>query len=211
MKRITILLILLLIGLSWTGTGVEKIIKNVQKKYQKVQTLYVDFKQINRFKLTGIENEVYGTLWLGQNDCFRLETEDQVMVSDGEAFWRYNKLENQVIIDYAKKSEQDILMKDFLFDISERYYGEILSQTKEGKDKIYLVKLTPKNPEDSFFKYIKVWVVNKKWTFKRVVYVDYDDNESEYEINQIKVNPPVDDGVFKLNIPEGAEVVDLRL
>jgi len=210
MKRIILLLIVLLIGLGWSATKVDKIIKKVQRKYKDVQTLYVDFKQINRFKLTGIENEIYGTLWLGQNDKFRLETEDQVMVSDGEAFWRYNKLENQVIVDYAKKSDQDILMKDFLFNIADRYYSEILSESKEGKDKIYLVKLTPKNQEDSFFKYIKVWIVDKKWTFKRVVYIDYDDNESEYEINKIQINPEVNNQVFRLQIPEGVEVVDLR-
>ncbi len=211
MKRLTIILILLLIGVSWSGSKVDKIIKNVRKKYQDVVALYVDFKQINRFKLTGIENEIYGSLWLGQDNKFRLETEDQVMVSDGKTFWRYNKLENQVIIDYAKKSDQDILMKDFLFNISERYYSEILSESKEGKEKIYLVKLTPKNPDDSFFKYIKVWIVDKKWSFKRVVYVDYDDNESEYEISKIQIVPDVNNQVFRLQIPEGVEVVDLRL
>jgi chaperone LolA len=211
MKRLIYLFIFVFMASALADTGVEKIIKNVQKKYKNVKTIYVNFKQINTFKLTGIENEISGSLWLAQDNKFRLETEDQTIVSDGETSWRYNKMDNQVLIDYAKKGEQQIFLNNFLFKIADLYYSQIVSEEKDGKDKIYVIKLTPKNADNSFFNYIKVWIVDKSWDLKRVTYVDYNDNESEYQIEKLDLNPSVNKDIFVFTAPEGADVVDLRL
>jgi chaperone LolA len=210
MKKIIILCIIMVYAIVHAESNVEKIIIQVQKKYRDIKVVYVDFKQVNRFKLTGIQNEVFGTLWIAQDNKFRFETEDQVMVSDGDKFWRYNKLENQVIIDYAKKSQNDVFLNNFLFNISDHYFSQIVSEEKVDKQKIYEIRLTPKNPDESYFKYIKVWLVDKSWDLKKVVYVDFNDNEVEYDIEEMKFNPEISPETFTFNTPEGADVVDLR-
>jgi outer membrane lipoprotein carrier protein len=210
MKKYAILSIIVLYAIVHAESNVEKIIKQVQKKYRDIDVVYVDFKQVNRFKLTGIQNEVFGTLWISQDNKFRFETEDQVMVSNGDKFWRYNKLENQVIIDYAKKSQNDVFLNNFLFNISDHYLSQIVNEETVNKQKIYEIRLTPKNPDDSYFKYIKVWLVDKSWDLKKVVYVDFNENEVEYDIEKIDFNPKVSQNIFDFQTPEGVEVVDLR-
>ncbi len=192
------------------AADVGKIIKNVQNKYHKISLLYVDFKQINRFQLTNLQNEVFGSIWVAQDNKFRLETEDQTMVSDGEKFWRYNKLENQVLIDYAKKSQQDVFLNNFFFKISDYYDSQIIREDKSGKTKIFEIRLTPKTPEESFFKYVKVWIVDGSWELQKVVYVDFNDNEVEYQIEKMDLDKSPSENLFKFQTPEGAEVVDLR-
>jgi outer membrane lipoprotein-sorting protein len=204
------LLLIVFIFVNLYAENVDKIIKNVQKKYRKIQLLYVDFKQINRFQLTNIENEIFGTIWIAQDNKFRLETEDQTMVSNGEKFWRYNKLENQVLIDYAKKSQQDIFLNNFLFQISDYYDSQILKEEKIGKNKIFEIKLIPKIPEENFFKYIKVWLNDGSWVLNKVLYVDFNDNEVEYLIEKMDLESPLTKKLFEFNAPEGTEVVDLR-
>ncbi|MEJ2051040.1 MAG: outer membrane lipoprotein carrier protein LolA [Calditrichota bacterium] len=210
MKKYAILSIIVLYAIVHAESNVEKIIKQVQKKYRDIDVVYVDFKQVNRFKLTGIQNEVFGTLWISQDNKFRFETEDQVMVSNGDKFWRYNKLENQVIIDYAKKSQNDVFLNNFLFNISDHYLSQIVNEETVNKQKIFEIRLTPKNPDDSYFKYIKVWLVDKSWDLKKVVYVDFNENEVEYDIEKIDFNPKVSQNIFDFQTPEGVEVVDLR-
>jgi len=207
--RLSILFIIFII-VNLYADNVDKIIKNVQKKYREIQLLYVDFKQVNRFQLTNIENEVYGTIWISQDNKFRLETEDQTMVSNGENFWRYNKLENQVLIDYAKKSKQDIFLNNFLFQISDYYDGQILKEEKKGKNKILEIRLTPKTPEENYFKYIKVWINDGNWQFDKVLYVDFNDNEVEYLIEKMDSERTLTKSLFEFKSPEGADVVDLR-
>ncbi|GAB4375259.1 MAG: hypothetical protein Kow0042_20540 [Calditrichia bacterium] len=210
MKYMMLVAVFIYVSLSLAATDVKKIIKNVQKKYQDVESIYVDFKQVNRFKITGVTNEIYGTLWLAPDNKFRLETEDQTIVSDGQTFWRFNKMENQVLVDYAKKSEQDIFLSNFLFSINDQYYSQIISESKESGSKIYEVKLTPKNQDESFFNYIKVWLEDKSWKIRKVQYVDYNENEFEYLIEKMKLDEPVSETKFVFTPAEGVEVIDLR-
>ncbi len=200
------------IAISLPAANVKKIIHQIQKKYQKVTTLEIQFKQKTIYQLTNMESEVFGTLILDRkNDRYRLETEDQLIIDDGKTFWRYNKLENQVLIDYAKKSDEDVLLSDFLFDIQKKYYAELVSEEKTNKQKQFVIKLTPKNAEESYFKAIKVWVIDKTWEIKRVVYIDINDNQTEFEITNLKVNVSIPETAFNFKPPQGVDIVDLRM
>jgi len=189
---------------------VGKIIKKVQNKYKKIDLLHADFKQVNRFQLTNIQTEVFGSIWISKDNKFRFETEDQTIVSNGEIFWRYNKLEGQVLIDHAQKTQQDVFLNNFLFNISDYYTGQLVSESKLNSKKIYEIRLTPKTADDSFFRFIKVWIYDDSWDLEKVIYTDFNENEVEYQIEKIDLNPSVTKSIFEFNAPEGAEVVDLR-
>ncbi len=211
MKRnVFIILLGLMVNLLLADADVNEIIENVEEKYNEVDAIQVDFKQISRFKITNLENETFGRLWLAHDNKFRLETEDQTLVSNGKTYWRYNKLEEQVLIDHAKDTQQDIFMNNFLFNLSESYHTQLISENKNNGQMLYEVKLTPKNPDDSFFQNIKVWIIDDNWKINRVVYVDYNDNETEYVIDEILLNPDISNDKFKFDVQEKSDVVDLR-
>jgi len=215
-KNISSLLfaILLLNFLSTAGIGkenVQKIVKKVQSHFKEAKTAEIQFKEVNKFKLTGIESTMEGTLIFQGMEKFRLETQDQVMVSNGEIFWRYNKLQNQVLIDYAKKNQQEALFNQFLFKISDNYFAELVDEEKRNGKKIFVINLTPKNNDQSFFTKIKVWIEDKSWSIKKIIYTDYNQNETIYEIKKIEINKKIDPKIFQFQVPEGAEVVDLRI
>ncbi len=207
-----VLAIILAMAVTIPAANVKKIIAKIQNKYKNISTLEIHFKQKTVFELTKMESEVFGTLLLDRkNDRYRLETEDQLIVDNGKTFWRYNKLENQVLIDYAKKSEEDVLLSDFLFDIQKKYFAELVSEEKTGKQKQFVIKLTPKNTEESYFKAIKFWVLDKTWEIQRVVYIDINDNKTEFEITQLKINVPIPENAFTFKPPQGVDIVDLRM
>ena len=201
---------ILMAVLTSSAAKINKIISAVQKKYRSLQTLKIEFRQISRFQLTKTESEIYGTLLLSGKDKFRLETEDQVMVSNGKTFWRYNKLDQQVLIDYPKKEDQEVLFRDFLYDIKDKYFAELVDEEKDGKKKIFVVKLIPKESDQSFFTSIKVWLEEESWKVRRVVYRDYNENETEFQIEHMELNPQYSPATFEFAPPEGVEVVDLR-
>lgn len=193
------------------GADADDIVNKVQKKYQSAKSIRIHFKEISRFKLTGTMSEVNAVLQMVGKDRFRLESEDQVLVNDGDTFWRYNKLDNQVLIDYSKKDDQEVLLNNFLYEIKDHYFAQIVEEAKEGGDKIYVLKLTPKPSEQSVFTSIKVWIKDKTWEIKRLIYTDYNDNETEYEIEKIEFDPKLADSTFSFSPPEGIQVIDLRL
>jgi outer membrane lipoprotein carrier protein len=193
------------------GAEADDIVKKVQKKYQSAKSIRIQFKEISRFKLTGTMSEVDAILQMEGKDKFRLESEDQVLVNDGETFWRYNKLDNQVLVDYSKKDDQEILLNNFLYEVKDHYFAQIVEETKEGGDKIFVLRLTPKPSEQSIFTSIKVWIKDNTWEIKRLIYTDYNDNETEYEIEKIEFDPKLADSTFTFSPPEGIQVIDLRL
>jgi outer membrane lipoprotein-sorting protein len=192
------------------ATDTEKIIKEVQEKYQKSTSLEIQFKEINRFKLTNTTSEIFGTFVIKGKDQYRLNSETQIIVTDGETFWRYNKIENQVLIDNAKKENQEVLLNNFLYDLQKNYFSQIVDEFKEDGTKIFVLKLTPKPSNESFFTSIKFWVENKSWKIRRVIYTDYNENETEYEIEKIFFDKQFPDSFFTFNPIEGSEVVDVR-
>ena len=192
------------------ATDTEKIIKEVQEKYQKSKSLEIQFKEINRFKLTNTTSEIFGTFVIKGKDKYRLNSETQIIVTDGETFWRYNKIENQVLIDNAKKENQEVLLNNFLYDLQKNYFSQIVDEYKDDGTKIFVLKLTPKPSNESFFTSIKFWVENKSWKIRRVIYTDYNENETEYEIEKIYFDKQFPDSFFTFNPIEGSEVVDVR-
>lgn len=189
---------------------VEKIIQNVQKKFKSSQTLRIQFVETARFSLTGTQSQVSGILQMEGNDRFRLESEDQVVVNDGETLWRYDKLENQVLVDYAKKGDQEVMISDFLDGLEDHYLAQMIDEVKDDNLTKYVIKLTPKPSQQSYFSSIKIWVRDKSWTVDRVIYMDYNDNETEYTIENMEFNPLLTQAVFTFTPPEGIQVIDLR-
>lgn len=202
--------LLIMLCISSLASDTEKIINEIQKKYQKSSSLEIQFKEINRFKLMNTTSEVFGTFVMKGRDKYRLNSETQIIVTDGTTFWRYNKIENQVLIDYAKKENQEVLLNNFLYDLQKNYSSQLIEEYKEKDKKIYVLKLTPKPSTESFFTSIKIWVENKSWKITRVIYTDYNENETEYEIEKIFFDKDFPDYFFNYIPPEGSEVVDVR-
>ncbi len=200
---------LLLLGTAH-AEKVNDIIKKVQKKYRDYQTIQVEFVEKTKFSLTGTEVEVPAKLLMQGKDKFRLESEDQVLIADGETFWRYNKLDNQVLIDYAKKGDQDVMLNTFLSDFRDQYFAELIDEEKQDGNKLYVIKLVPKPSENSMFTAVRIWVKDKEWEITRIIYEDYNQNETEYVISKTLFNPKFPNTAFAFTPPEGIEVVDLR-
>jgi outer membrane lipoprotein-sorting protein len=160
--------------------------------------------------LTNTTSEIFGTFVIKGKDQYRLNSETQIIVTDGETFWRYNKIENQVLIDNAKKENQEVLLNNFLYDLQKNYFSQIVDEFKEDGTKIFVLKLTPKPSNESFFTSIKFWVENKSWKIRRVIYTDYNENETEYEIEKIFFDKQFPDSFFTFNPIKGSEVVDVR-
>ncbi len=211
-NRIIAIIIFALIPIYFSlfGADAEKVIKEIQEKYQESKSIEIDFKEINRFKLTGTTSEIFGTFIIKDEDNFRLDSETQIITTNGKNFWRYNKIENQVLIDHAKKENQDVLLNNFLYDLEKKYYSQLIEEYKEGGRKIYVIKLTPKSSNESFFTSIKIWVEDKSWKINRVIYTDYNENQTEYVIEKITFDKEFPNSFFTFDPPEGSEIVDVR-
>lgn len=187
----------------------KEIIKKVKKKYSELQSLQAEFDQTYKWELAGETQSVHGTLILRAGDNYRIETDAQLIVTDGVTVWTYSKRDSQVIIDYLSKSEDNPLPKDLLFKYSEEYVPHLVGQEMLDGENTYVLNLVPKE-EESFIKSMKIWVDTSNWFTVKIEQVDINDNVNIYRVKNIQENVQLPPTLFKFEIPKNAEVVDLR-
>jgi chaperone LolA len=192
-----------------TAQNARDVIKNVKKKYEELQSLKADFQQEYVWELAGETQRLKGTLYLKAGNNYRIETESQIIVTNGKTVWTYSAENQQVIIDHFKATEENPLPKDLLFKYSEEYTPHLVGDEKLDGSKAHVLNLVPKG-KDAFVKSMKIWVNSSLWLTVKIEQKDINDNVNTYWVRNIHENLKLEDSFFTLKIPEGAEVVDLR-
>lgn len=186
----------------------KDIVKNVRKKYEKLASFEADFVQTSVWALAGEEQKEGGRLALGEKNKYRIETDTQLIISDGNRVWTYSKERNQVILDLLTKSKEHQLPKDILLKYTENSRVELLGESVIGGTPCFELKFTPKD-EDAFIMSTKLWVDKNKLVTLRIEQEDINENITRYDLEKIKMNPPLENALFSFTIPADAEVIDL--
>ncbi len=210
-KKVTALFVLLMLlsGVSQlAAANVNKIIKNVQNTYDDMDNLTASFVQVETFKLTGTETA--GKIFIKDGKKYRFESEDQIVVTDGERVWTYNNISNQLLIDNVRENSGALLPRDMLFKYPKTHYASLLREETGGVKKVYVVRLDPKEDTSGFLSSVKLWVQDKTWLIQKIEAVDLNGNSSLYKITNIDYSTKLADDLFSYSAPAGADVVDMR-
>jgi outer membrane lipoprotein-sorting protein len=210
MKRNLILLIILM-NVAFLGAtdSANKIIRNVEKKLTSAQSIRVHFTETYIWELTGEESSLEGELILGNGDRFRITTEDQIIVSDGTTLYTYSKPSHRVLIDKLSSDDNTLLPRQILFHYKKDYRA-IVQQTESVKGIPCTVLEFHALSKDIFVPEIRVWIDTKAWVPRQVEQTDLEKNRTIYFLNTIEFDIPLPPLVFQLEIPEGADVVNMK-
>jgi outer membrane lipoprotein carrier protein len=204
----TFTLLVLISGFCYSQSGKE-IIEILKKKYASIDDAVVKFEQTVKYGVSKFEQSFSGTFYFKKKNKYRIETDQQIVVTDGVTSWLYSKANNQVIIDKYREDKDTSSPEKFLLSISDEYIPVILrTERNEGK-KIYILKLTPRD-ENSSIESVKIWIVEGDLQITRVEITDISGTVTTYSVKSIKINSGVEDSIFKFSIPSGVKVVDLR-
>ncbi len=188
----------------------DEIIKKVKDKYDDLKTFHAEFTQNSYWKLADNVHEQKGKIWLKGNDKFKIETEDQIVVSDGKTIWTHSQFNNQVIIDNVEKSGEDVrLPKDIFFKYSEDYTPIFIQDKKIDNHDCRVVELRAKT-EDIFIKYMKIWINLKLSVPIKIEQVDINGNSNTYFLKNIQLNDTINDDLFIYKVPDSVEIIDMR-
>ncbi|MDI6780090.1 MAG: outer membrane lipoprotein chaperone LolA [Bacteroidota bacterium] len=210
MKKIliTVLAILLTCNLTFADKS-EKILTKVQKKYETIKDVTAVFTQNITFGVSKMEQSFHGTLTMKKGNRYRIEMEQQTIVTDGKTVWSYSHPNNQVIIDKYKEDPKSFSPDRVLINVPKNYNTIFLGNENLFGKKTAVIKLTPKESK-SLVKSMKVWIDLEDHLMRKIEIIDVSDNINLYLINSIKLNTGVSDILFKFEIPEGTDTVDLR-
>jgi outer membrane lipoprotein carrier protein len=181
----------------------------MQKRYASMENAAARFTQEVRFGFSKIRQEFKGTLKMKKPNMFRIESEHQVLVTDGSTVWAYSPVNKQVVVDHYKENRNTISPDRFLVSIPENYYATVLGTEQAGKARLVTLKLVPKD-DASFIRSVKLTVEEGAWTVKRISVEDINETTTTYTIEELTFNSTVDDKTFVFTPPPGTDIVDLR-
>jgi chaperone LolA len=191
--------------------SVDDIVEEIQERYEDLENLSAEFKQVELFQLTGSKNETTGKIYVKNGIQYRLETEDRVIVTDGVTVWTYSMFNNQVLIDRVKKNDASVLPRDLLFKYPKEYYASLLTTEDYQDEEHFVLKLDPKEETHGYIKTMKLWVNSDNYLISKIEYMDFNDNSSTFAIEKIDIDTDLKESFFKFDIPAGVEIVDLRM
>lgn len=187
----------------------KEIIEKVQAKYKKTNTLIAKYTQTSKFKLTKFEQNINGTLYLKKEKKYRIETNDQVFITDGVTSWAFTNKTNQLVIDNFKEDKNSISPEKFLVEYPEDYYSSLVGKSKVNNQEVYELKLIPKS-SNNFIKSMKVWVDDDEWFIRKVELIDINDNVTIYTVKKVDVNVEIGNDKFQFKPGKDVQVIDLR-
>lgn len=199
MINIISLLLLFTVNLNFDNVG-EKLLKNLQDKFDKVKDLSADFKQSTSGKTI-----LNGKFFFKKENKLRIEFKSSTLISDGATNWSVNQKENKVII--SKNDENNaspFSLPKVVFD-----YPKECMVTSEIDNSSEVLVLTPNKDSSIGYSLIKIWI-NKENLINRIVLKDNADNLIQIDFSKYKVNQKISDSKFNFTPPEGSKVIDLR-
>jgi len=187
----------------------NEILQQLSANTKAYKTIDVDFN----FKFENITQEISenqkGNIKINANK-FRLELNQQIIISDDTTQWIYLKESNELqIMEYD--SLDDMISPNKLFTIYEKGYKNNYVELKTEKEiKLHIIDLFP--IESNAFKKIQLQINSEKIQLYNIILFDKNGGSFTYLITKFATNSSLDDNLFKFNSEEylGIEIIDLR-
>jgi len=190
----------------WT---VQQVNEQLRHRYEMIDDAVVQFEQHVKLGFSNIEQNFSGVLKMRKPKCYRIESEHQVITTDGTTVWAYSQANKQVIIDNYKENGNSISPEQFMLNLPANYYASLSGSEKKSAGTTLILKLIPKD-DRSFIKTVKLYVEANSWMVSKIIITDVNETETIYIVKDIKLNTNLKDKTFTFDTPPGAEVVDLR-
>lgn len=184
----------------------QEIIKNVQDKYNSINDGKAGFYQNIKYS-SGKSQSSSGVLYIQKENKYRIETNNQIIITNGEISWTYTPSKNQVIIDYYKDDGNSFSPNKYLFKYPENFYSDYSNDDIISGNECYVLKLTPRFKGS--VKSAKIWV-DKTENYIRKINIVTSESTITYTLKNIDFDIGLSSSKFNFSPPESSEIIDLR-
>ena len=188
----------------------SKILEDLSIQTKSYKNIYAKFQFTFKNESQDIFEEQEGNIKIDSNR-FRLEINNQIVISDGTNQWIYLKEANEVqIMEFD--SEDDMMSPDKLFTIYEQgYKSEYIELKKTNSKEIHIIDLFA--IESNAFRKIQLQVESTTLKLLNIILYDKNGGSFTYLITDFQTNfenNNTNDYLFNLQNYPDVEVIDLR-
>lgn len=150
---------------------------------------------------TGESQYTRGIIWIGK-DRYKIISDENVMVVDGEVSRVYDSLKNRVIISDYVEEDDDFAPSRMLQGVNDSY--KVSESVSGGRTEVRLAT------DDPFAIFTNVVIVLDEQNIpQRITATDQVENELITQFHEGSFTLP-GENLFRFTQPDGAEIIDLR-
>ena len=194
----------------------ESVVKKVQEQQKKTLTMQADFKQEKEMALLSKPEVSSGTFVFSKPNnvlwSYDAPKRVQMLITGGTLTTYYPDLNKAERVD-VKRFEDRIFKymgASGAIDELSRYFDFTFTDTSTSP--FWLLDLTPKSKVVARrVQHIKIWIDKATYLTSKFEYVEGDGDITRYAFTNIKVNQPVQQGRFTLNLPPTVKVEQMKI
>jgi len=176
----------------------------LKERFETGSVFSADFTHLLMDSFTGEETTTRGKIWIGENS-YRIEADNQIMVVDGELSRVYNSARNRLIISRYIEDEDDYAPSRMLQGVDESYSVKQIEIQGGGT----IIELASDDPF-SVFSEVSIILDESSLPFE-INATDQAGNSLTTSFSNGKFISYSDrNRIFEIQVPESAEVIDLR-
>lgn len=199
-----------------TPTSLDEVIRRVQEQQRKVTTLQADFRQEKELALlakpeisTGrfVYEKPNNVLW-----SYDAPKRVEMLITRGTLTTYYPELNKAERVDVKRFEDRIFKYMGASGAIDElgRYFD--FTFTNKPSEPTYVLDLKPKTGAVAKrVQRIKIWIDKTSYLTSKIEYVEGDGDITRYEFKNIKLNAPVAQNLFVLNLPAGVRVEQMKI
>lgn len=199
-----------------TPVTLDTVIKRVQEQQRKTTTLQANFRQEKELALLSKPEVSTGTFTYSRPNnvlwTYDAPKKVQMVIAGGMLTTYYADLGKAERVD-VKRFEDRIFKymgASGAIDELARYFDFTFTDSKSKP--VYVLDLTPKNRAVSRrVRSIKLWIDKTTYLTTKVEYVEGDGDITRYEFTKIRINEPVPQSRFALQLPSNVKVEQMKI
>jgi len=190
---------------------IDTIIAGVESRYN-VPGFTADFEQESILKAMAVTDTASGRLMVRQPGKMRWEylvPDPQTIITDGNDLWVYRPQENQVLVGKAPSFFGEGKGAGFLSNIKTVRKNFQLSLVPATDPNRYRLKLVP-NKSSVELMAVELDIVKKTYDLVQITTFNVYGDETRIELKNVRFDDPPPEKLFRFEVPDGADVLQMN-
>lgn len=194
-----------------TTVTAEAILLQAERAYNAVQTLRAGFTQELTVPLLGSTHHSSGDLYHRKPDRFAMRFTNpagDLVVADGTYLWAYYPSTDagQVLRGSSSAAGGLDLQREFLSNPTERFDATLDGSESVGGRTAHVLTLVPRSPAG--YSSVRIWIDAEDYLARRFEVIETNDNIRRVELQNLRVNVDLPEGIFQFTPPPGAQIFE---
>lgn len=180
----------------------DEVAQRLQQRYRAINSLQAEFIQnVGDASLRGLLSV--------RGDAFRIEMQDQVLVSDGATLWSYSQNDNQVVVQDYDEQELGFSIGQLFTNYLAVFRVTGATQATMSGVRHDVLALVPREAGTSV-RDATLYVRSDDAVPTKVRVHDVNGSTLAFDLSNVRLNPRLASDTFTFRFPAGVEVIDLR-